>query len=142
MDWANWVRSADSPSAEVRLTREMLRGKVRDLSTISGDLEMLTRQLASPHSSVQVGLLHERMEQLTAQQRRLVKEIAGQCALLEVTARFEALDTRIEALRTRVQGSRDPEELEQLRVEIDPLVDEWAQLFQEIVLTALQSASA
>lgn len=120
------------------LDKHALREQVRELATVSGDLEMLTRQLARPHSTIQVGLLHDRMEQLTRKQRGLVRDIAAQCPEAAMRTRFEGLDKRLESLRAQVQETRDPAELERFRGEIDPLVDEWAQVFESLVVFTLQ----
>jgi hypothetical protein len=127
------------PRGLAPVDKNALREKVRELSTVSGDLEMLTRQLARPHSTVQVGLLHERMDQLTKKQRTLVLDIARTCPDDAMQARFDGLDRRLEALRAEVQETRDGAELERYRAEIDPLVDEWARLFQDMVVVTLQS---
>lgn len=120
------------------IDKQALREKVRELATVSGDLEMLTRQLARPHSTVQVGLLHDRMDQLTRKQRGLVSDIAQQCPEAIMRTRFEGLDKRLQALRAQVQETRDAAELERYRTEIDPLVDEWAKAFEGLVVFTLQ----
>lgn len=133
------VESAEGPAAPI--DRQALREKVRELATISGDVEMLTRQLARPHSTVQVGLLRERMDQLMRTQRQLVLHIAGQCPDPALRAGFEQLDARLESLRSQVQDTRDSAELDRFRTEIDPLVDEWARVFQELVVFTLQAST-
>ncbi|NDD27563.1 MAG: hypothetical protein EB084_04775 [Proteobacteria bacterium] len=127
-----------APSASPPVDKNALREKVRELATVSGDLEMLTRQLARPQSTVQVNLLHERMEQLTRQQRSLVQHIAAQCPDAERRTQFEGLDKRLQSLRAEVQETRDPAVLEQHRAEIDPLVDAWARVFEDMVVHTLQ----
>lgn len=139
-DSADEVPGDAPPTASApAVDKAALREKVRDLATVSGDLEMLTRQLAHPHSTVQVGLLHERMDQLTKNQRKLVQDIASQCPDADRRSRFEALDRRLESLRAEVQETRDASELERYRAEIDPLVDEWARVFEGLVVHTLQS---
>lgn len=129
---------AGASATHVPVDKQALREKVRELSTVSGDLEMLTRQLARPHSTVQVGLLHDRMDQLTRKQRGLVQDIAQQCPEEGMRTRFEGLDKRLQSLRAQVQETRDAAELERYRTEIDPLVDEWAKAFEGLVVFTLQ----
>ncbi len=123
-------------------TREAIKEKVRELANLSRDLEVLTRQLGAASSTVQVGFLKERVDQLTATQRKLIGEIAVCCPDLELKAEFEGLDTRLETVRQLVKDCKDGEELETLRQEIDPLVERWADTFQRLVVATVQGATA
>lgn len=129
----------ETPVASVPpVDKEAIRERVRELATVSGDVDLVTRQLARPLSTMQVGLLNDRLEQLTRRQQTLVAELAAECADAAMRTRFAELDGRLVTLRKTVQETRDAAELERCRAEIDPLVDEWAQLFQDIVIYILQ----
>ena len=122
--------------------REAIREKVRELSNLSRELEQLTKQMSAAQSTLQVGFLKDRVDQLTTVQNRLVKEITHDCPDSPVRSRFEELDRRLQAVRGEVQEAKKADELKRLREEIEPLVDEWAQVFQELVVGVLGSPKA
>lgn len=130
---------APGADAQPPYSKEALRDKVRELATVSADIEMLTRQLAHPHSTVQVGFLKGRMDELIEIQRAMVVDIVSRCPRTTTRSRFEALDDRLQSLRSAVRDSRDATRLEEIRQQIDPLVDEWAQVFQDLVTLALKA---
>jgi len=117
--------------------REAIKDKVRELANLSRDLENLTRQMGAAVSTVQVGFLQERVDQLSATQRKLIEEIAASCPDAELQTRFSGLDRRLESVRKQVKESKKADELEQLKAEIDPLVEQWAELFQELVIVTI-----
>lgn len=124
-----------------RIGKDALREKIHELATISGDLELLTRQLSRPQSNMQVSLLRERMEQLTQTQRSLVLGITVHCPDEAMRARFDQLDRGLEAMRSDLQQTNDNAEVERIRQQIDGLVDEWGQAFQDMVVFTLKSLS-
>ena len=113
------------------------REKVRELSTVSRDIELLTRQVGAAQFTMQVGFLNDRIEALTVQQRKLVVEIAAQCTDEALRSEFEDLDRRLESVRAQVKDCKAPERLEELRETIEPLVERWADLFQRLVVATL-----
>ncbi|MBM3465114.1 MAG: hypothetical protein FJX76_23690 [Armatimonadetes bacterium] len=121
--------------------RDAIREKVRELATISLDLTNLTRQMGAAVSTVQVGFLKDRVDSLTAQQRRLIGEIAASCPDPELKATFDGVDRRLETMREQVKDCKESDELETLRAEIDPLVDQWAELFQQLVIVTISAPS-
>lgn len=123
------------------MTREALKEKVRELANLSRDLENLTRQMSGATSTIQVTLLKERMDQLTVGQRKLVEEIAECCPFPDLKSRFDDLDMRLESVRRQVKDCKESDVLETLRQEIDPLVEQWAEVFQQLVVATLQSAA-
>lgn len=125
----------EAPVSDV--AREAIREKVGELSSLSRELEQLTKQMSAAQSTLQVGFLKERVDQLTTVQNRLVKEIAQECPESALKSKFDGLDRRLRAVRTEVQEAKKADDLKRLREEIDPLVDEWAQVFQELVVGVL-----
>lgn len=114
-----------------------LREKVRELSSVSRDIELLTRQVAAAQSTMQVGFLNERIDALTVDQRRLVEEVTALCPESETKTGFLVLDEKLESVRRQVKECKSTTRLEELRVEIDPIVEEWAAVFQQVVTDAL-----
>ncbi len=120
---------------------EVLRQKVAELSTVSKDVERLTRQLSGATNISQVGMLKERIDSLSGTQRRLVMDIVELCAAVpDLQQKFLQLDRQLESVRQQVNDASQMDELERLRAQIDPLVSEWAESFQELVMRTLQGA--
>jgi predicted nucleic acid-binding Zn-ribbon protein len=108
---------------------------------VSKDVERLTRQLSGATNISQVGMLKERIDSLSGTQRRLVMDIVELCAAVpDLQQKFLQLDRQLESVRQQVNDASQMDELERLRAQIDPLVSEWAESFQELVMRTLQGA--
>lgn len=107
--------------------------QLRQLAEVSRTIEQHTRMQAAATNFVQAGEIKRRIEELTANQDRLVMTIVGNHPDPEVRENFRRLASKIEEYRPKIKSCEDKETLKEIKKELDETVEEWIYQFQIIV---------
>ena len=126
---------AQSPEGREEPRRAEILEKLHRLAEVSKDLEQNARMQAAAVNLVQAGELRRRVDELTRLQDSLVKAIVDRHPDAALRDRFHSLSRRIEEFRPQIRSCQDPEELQNLKRQIDGAVEEWVHVFQRIVAT-------
>ncbi|MBI3924443.1 MAG: hypothetical protein HY319_02780 [Armatimonadetes bacterium] len=103
------------------------------LHQLSGELQRNHTMLASATNFIQAQTMRKRVDELTAEQSRLMDELVELYPDAEARDRYRALSSRIEELQKQIKTSQDIQELRELEGKIESTVGEWVHHFQSMV---------
>ncbi|MBQ7529662.1 hypothetical protein IJT10_07145 [bacterium] len=128
---------ADTKANKAPEQNKEVFAQLRQLAEISRSIEQHTMMQSAATNIVQAGEIKRRIDELTEKQDRLVMTIVGNHPDPQVRENFRKLGKKIEDYRPKIKQCEDPEELRQLKKEVDEAVEEWIYNFQVIVSSIL-----
>ena len=85
------------------------------------------------HHPIQAQQVRKRIDELSAQQSKLMRELVERHPNAETKTKFKTLSDKLDQLRTDIRACEDKETLTEYEEKIDESVNTWVHQFQVIV---------
>ncbi|HEY4002666.1 MAG TPA: hypothetical protein VGO93_27580 [Candidatus Xenobia bacterium] len=116
-----------------------LREELEQLARIVEDIAKMTPKLKSIGNLMLFEAMKKSLEEMTAEQTRLVEAIVARSQDPEARQRFEQVKTHLEGLEVRVMASQDMDEIKALGNEMEGVTDQYSSAFQSLVRSIVEA---
>ena len=110
-----------------------IREELETLAEVSRDLDRHAKLSKTAHHPIQAQQVRKRIDELTAQQTKLMTSLVERHTNEATKAKFNELSDKLDQLRVDIRACEDKETLAEFEAKIDESVTSWVHQFQIIV---------
>lgn len=121
------------------LSKSDLKLALQKLVQVSQDMDATGKKLATSASSPD-SFSQDKMERLSKEQATIIKQISDTAQNSFLKTEFIRLSKVIGEYQNQIKQCKSEKELEQIRSNMDSIVDAWVGIFKDIALDAINSS--